>query len=187
MSYDEHEKTTAVSNTGPMISAFQCAKVDLLKRYFNAIYIVPSQLNEFERHGTGEQIRKLIREGFIIVASDLTAAEQVSAEEIARRIAASPSASVSDYQHHLPEAEAMVLMQRQELNCQWILLDEKAAREVAEEMGLNIIGFPGILGRAGLDGLLSKHEIRHLLILCQQQGTRYSNVLIEHVAQTYGR
>jgi len=78
-------------------------------------------------------------------------------------------------------------MQRRELDCQWILLDEKAAREVAEEIGLNIIGFPGVLGRAGLDGLLSKDEIRCLLTLCQQQGTRYSNVLIEHVAQTYGR
>jgi predicted nucleic acid-binding protein len=187
MAYDEHEKTKAVSNTGPMISAFQCAKVDLLKRYFDAIYIVSSQLNEFERHGAGEQIQKLIREGFIIVASDLTSIEQARAEEIARRIAESPSASVSDYQHHLPEAETMVLMQRRELNCQWILLDEKAAREVAEEIGLNIIGFPGVLGRAGLDGLLSKDEIRRLLTLCQQQGTRYSNALIEHVAQTYGR
>ena len=187
MDYDASEKITVVSNTGPMISAFQCSRVDLLKRYFDVIYIVSSQLNEFERHGAGEQISKLIGEGFIIVASDLTTTEQAKSEEIARLIAASPSASVSDYQHHLPEAEAMVLMQRRELNCQWILLDEKAAREIAEEMGLNIIGFPGVLGRAGLDGLLSKDEIRSLLTFCQQQGTRYSNALIEHVAQTYGR
>lgn len=181
------EKIPAVSNTGPFISAFQCAKVDLLKRYFSVIYIAPSQLDEFEQHGVRVEIQQLIGDGFIIVASDLTMAEQIHAEEIARRIAASPYASVVDYHHHLPEAEAMVLMQRRALNCQWILLDEKAARAVAEEMGLNIIGFPGIVGRAGIDGLLNAAEIRSLLTLCQQQGTRYSHNLIEYVAQNYGR
>jgi hypothetical protein len=52
---------------------------------------------------------------------------------------------------------------------------------------LRITGFPGVVGRAGLDGLLTKNDIRHLLSLCQQQGTHYSNQLIEHVAETYGR
>ena len=68
-----------------------------------------------------------------------------------------------------------------------ILLDELAARAVAEEEGLRITGFPGVVGRAGLDGLLTKNDIRHVLALCQQQGTHYSNQLIEHVIETYGR
>jgi predicted nucleic acid-binding protein len=87
----------------------------------------------------------------------------------------------------LPEAEAMVIAARPELECTLILLDELAARVVAEEEGLRITGFPGVAGRAGLDGLLTKKDIRHLLSLCQQQGTHYSNQLIEHVAETYGR
>ena len=68
-----------------------------------------------------------------------------------------------------------------------ILLDEKAARNVAQELGLHITGFPGVLGRAGLDGLVTQDEIRLLLKTCQQQGTHYSDALIESVAQTYGR
>ena len=76
---------------------------------------------------------------------------------------------------------------RPELACKIVLLDEMAARAVAGELGLRVTGFPGILARAGLDGLLTRDEIRRLLMECQRQGTHYSNALIEHVAKTYGR
>jgi predicted nucleic acid-binding protein len=107
--------------------------------------------------------------------------------EVARRIAAEPSCRDSIVQNHLPEAELIVVSQRLELQCKKILLDEKAARSVAEALGLEISGFWGILANAGFDGLLTKDEIRQLLQGCQRQGTHYANSLIEHVAQTYGR
>ncbi len=81
----------------------------------------------------------------------------------------------------------MVIAQRVALDCEAILLDERAAKEIADEMGLQTIGFMGILGRAGLDGILTKDEIRRLLRICQSQGTHYKDSLIEFVAQTYGR
>ncbi len=68
-----------------------------------------------------------------------------------------------------------------------ILLDEKAARQVAQELGLSMTGFPGVLGRAGLDGVLTQEDIRRLLMTCRQQGTHYSEAFIDAVAQTYGR
>jgi len=64
-----------------------------------------------------------------------------------------------------------------------IILDEKAARDVANELGLKYIGFPGILGRAGQDGLLTKSEIKKLLKICKCKGTHYSDNLIESIAQ----
>ena len=107
---------------------------------------------------------------------------------MAKRIAIDPTSGDPDWRSHLPEAEAMVLMQqRASLMIEQILLDEKAARNVAQELGLGLTGFPGVLGRAGLDGLVSQDEIRQLLKTCQQQGTHYSEPLIETVAQTYGR
>ena len=183
----EVDKTTVACNTGPLISAFQCGRTDSLKRYFKTIYIAPSQVAEFEKHGAGEELDDLIREGFIVLAEALTPNEKERAETLARRIAEQPSSGDPDYHNHLPEAEAMVITARPELRCTLILLDELAARAVAEEEGLRITGFPGVIGRAGLDGLLTRHDIRHLLGLCQQQGTHYSNQLIEHVAETYGR
>jgi predicted nucleic acid-binding protein len=187
MPNEEVDKITVVCNTGPLISAFQCGRVDLLKRYFKTIYIALSQVAEFEKHGASEELDDLIQEGFVVLAETLTADEKDRAETLARRIAAQPSSGDPDYRNHLPEAEAMVVATRPELGCVRILLDELAARAVAEEEGLRITGFPGVVGRAGLDGLLTRNEIRHLLGLCQQQGTHYSNRLIEHVAEMYGR
>jgi len=184
---EEANKITAVCNTGPLVSAFQCGRVDLLKRYFEAIHIAPSQVAEFEQHGAGEEVDDLIQDGFVVLAEPLTDDESDRAEMLARRIAAHPSSGDSNYRNHLPEAEAMVVAARSEPGYALILLDEMAARAVAEEEGLHITGFPGLVGRAGLDGLLTKRDIRRLLGLCQQQGTHYSNQLIEHVAETYGR
>lgn len=181
------DKITVACDTGPLISAFQCSRVDLLKRYFKTIYIAPSQVAELEKHGASEELGDLTREGVVVLAEALTADEKERAEMLARRIAAQPSSGDPDYRGHLPEAEMMIVAARTELGCVRILLDELAARTVAEEEGLRITGFPGVVGRAGLDGLLTGKDIRRLLGLCQQQGTHYSDQLIEHVAETYGR
>ena len=67
------------------------------------------------------------------------------------------------WRNHLPEAEAMTLTHhRPHLMIDQILLDQKAARQVAQELGLSLTGFPGVLGRAGLDGVLTQEAIRHL-------------------------
>jgi len=67
------------------------------------------------------------------------------------------------------------------------LIDEKAARAAAQDLGLPMTGFPGVLGRAGMDGLVTQDDIRQLLHTCKRQGTHYSDELIETVAHTYGR
>ena len=48
-----------------------------------------------------------------------------------------------------------------------IILDEKAARDTALKQGLPMTGFPGILGRAGMDGIVTGDDIRRLLKICQ--------------------
>jgi predicted nucleic acid-binding protein len=37
------DKIAVVSNTGPLISALQCGRVDLLKHYFSVIYVTASK------------------------------------------------------------------------------------------------------------------------------------------------
>ena len=184
---EDIDRIAAASNTGPILSAFQCAGVKLLKRYVARIYVAPTQLAEFEKHGVGDDTQALVAEGFVVVASGLNKAEKDRARILASRIAAQPTSGDPDPTSHLPEAEMLVIATRPELRCKIVLLDEKAARTVAEEIGLRVTGFPGILARAGLDGLLTKNDIRQMLKRCQQRGTHYSDALIEHVAETYGR
>ncbi|HEV8718090.1 MAG TPA: hypothetical protein VGX03_35400 [Candidatus Binatia bacterium] len=182
------DKIAAVSNTGPLISALQCDRIDLLKHYFFVLYVTASEFAELERHGWANELRGLINEGFVRVVEELTDREKELAEDVARRIAADPTSHDLDWHKHLPEAEAIVLVQqRTHLMIGQILLDEKAARSVAQELGLPMTGFPGVLGRAGVDGLVTQDDIRRLLHACKQQGTHYSDELIETVARTYGR
>jgi len=77
--FDKIQKSSVVSNTGPLISAFQCEQTDLLKRYFDVIYIVQSQIEEFIRHKAGEWIQRLIDEEFVKVIVALNSEEQASA------------------------------------------------------------------------------------------------------------
>jgi len=93
---------------------------------------------------------------------------------------------VRDYQHHIPEAEAMVLASREELDCDAILVEELAAREVAQALGLPVAGFVAVLVKARLDGVLTIEEVRKALKTCQRKGTRYSNTFIEEICQRYG-
>jgi len=176
------DKINVISNTGPIISAFQCKKVDLLKQYYETIYIAQEQVVEFERHGVSNELEELIETGFVVIVHT-TDEEKKQAESIAKLIAVSSYSKVVDFGHHLPEALAIVLMNRQELDCRAILLEEKAAREVAFKLGLPVTGFVGVLVKASLHGLLRAGEVRELLKICQQQGTRYSDAFIEEAVR----
>jgi len=171
-----------VSNTGPLLSAFQCNRTDLLSRYFTRIYIPDSGVKEFKHYNASEQLQKLIEDGLIVV-EHLTATEAAAAKQIAQRIASSPTSKVRDYHHHFPEAEAMVLAQRKALGVSRILLEERAARQVAQQLGLPLTGFIGVLLMACDEQLLDPHEMRDILDTCRQQGTRYSDDLIDKVCQ----
>lgn len=182
------ERIVAASNTGPLISAFQCRRADLLKEYFSLLYITARELSELDRHGWAEEVQALIDEGFVVVIDRLSEEEREESERLARAIAMDPASGDPDWRGHVPEAEAMaVAQQRPHLLMDQVLLDEKAARNVASQIGLSVTGFPGVLGRAGLDGLLTREQIRQLLKTCQQQGTHYGESLIETVAERYGR
>ena len=82
----EIDKIIAVSNTGPMVSAFQCGRADLLKRYFSLIYITESELDELDAHGWIDEVNQLVAEGFVAV-EELTDLEKKQAEGFAKRIA----------------------------------------------------------------------------------------------------
>jgi len=183
--YQTSEKMVAVANTGPLISALQCGRTELLRHYFATIYIPQSELAEFERHNVKDEIQALLDEG-LLVTQDLTSDEQETAQGIAKQIAGHPLTKVRDYQHHIPEAEAMVLASREELDCDAILVEELAAREVAQALGLPVAGFVAVLVKACLDGVLTIEEVRKALKTCQRKGTRYSSTFIEEICQRYG-
>lgn len=171
-------KLVVVANTGPMISAFQCDRIDLLEQLFRMIHIPSIALPEYEKHRVGDEVQTLRDKGLVQVQT-LGRSEAKRAATIAQQIAASPLSHDPNPDSHHAESEAMVLMQRKALGAHFILLDELAARDVAKTLGLSVTGFIGVLTLAYERGLITVEEIEPALRTCQAQGTHYSNQLID--------
>ncbi|MCS7188051.1 MAG: DUF3368 domain-containing protein [Armatimonadetes bacterium] len=169
-------KIRAVSDTGPLLSAFQCGRIDILKHFHEAIYITHEQVAELQGHGAGKEVDELVKEGFLIVVS-LSEGEEKEALKVAEMIAG--LAKDKDPKVHLPEAKAMMLTMRRELGARYILLEERPARIVAAHLGLEYTGFVGVLILAAQQGLISPDEVKKALEICRRSGTFYSQRLID--------
>lgn len=175
-----------VANTGPMVSTFQSGREDLLQAVFKIIYLASSTVSEHEKHGAGEFLLRLIDSGLVTILP-LSSEEQVRAVVVAQQIATSPLSRDPVVASHIPDAETIVLAQRLGGECDFVLLDELAAREVAVSLGLRVTGFLGTLRFAYLRGLVTVEEIEGILRECQCQGTHYSHALIRDFCEILRR
>lgn len=178
MAIREPGVTHAISNTGPLISIFQSDSLNLVTALLPVIHIPPVCGEELIQHGWGESLQSA---GSRIESHFLTQAEEEMARTIARQIAFHPLSQDPVADNHLGEAQAMALAARPEFVNDVLLLDELAARAVAEEIGLTLSGFAGVLLVAVQKGLLTADELKERLETCQWQGTHCSESFIEQV------
>jgi len=172
---------SAVSNTGPLISALQSNCMYILHQFYDQIHIPEDELQEYEKHGAYQETQDLVEDGFLVVHRDFTASENDAAKSIANDIAGHRATKDKDPAHHLPESLAMVLMQRSNLGAVELLIDELAARDVARLRKIPVIGFPGILIRACQQGIMEPEDVLIKLNECRKQGTHYSPKLIDEI------
>ncbi len=172
--------TYAVSDTGPLISAFQSGSFTLLADLFAEVHTPTACVDELERHGWADEMRVAAP---TLVHVALTEDEQRRAEAFARQIAEHSESSNRDPAEHSGEAQAIVLALRPEYRHDVLLVDERAARAVASAAGLNISGFPGVLLLAAQAGLITPEDVRARLETCRRQGTHYGMRFIEQVYQ----
>jgi len=177
----QSELRIAVSNTGPLVSALQCGRLDMLRQIYDVIHIPASVLTELVTHGAELEMAELARVGFVVVHNNLTEEEHAIAQAIAETIADTSKSHSKNPAHHLSEAEAIALMSRKELAAIELLLDETAAREVADQRGVPMVGFPGVLIRACRQGVISPEAVHEALLDCRRQGTHYGAAFIERI------
>lgn len=170
--------TYAISNTGPLISAFQSDSFQLLTRIFPTIFISTVCVAELEKHGWKKEI-KAIAPRLVIIK--LSAREEKRALAIASQISRHPDCNDPVPENHLGESQAIVLSLRPENKDDLLLLDELAPRAIAKEAGIKISGFPGVLLLAVQLGLISPENLKKRLEICKEKGTHYGATFIKQV------
>jgi predicted nucleic acid-binding protein len=170
--------TYAVSNTGPLISAFQSNSFELVGRIFAEVHTSSVCVAELKKHGWEEAIRVASSQ---LVTVTLTTGEEKQALKVAEQIAQHSETKDSIGANHLGEAQAIVLALRDEYQDDLLLLDELAARAVAQQLKVRLSGFPGVLLLAAQGNLISAEDLRARLEACQRQGTHYGTKFIQQV------
>jgi len=126
-----------VSNTGPLISLARIGRLNLLKRYYNEIYIPKEVYEEIVIRGHGKP-----------GCAEVKRADWIITKEIKDEFAA----RVLELEIEKGEAEAIVLAK--ELNAEIVLMDERIPREMLKTLGFKVAGTVGILIKAAKEGLL---------------------------------
>lgn len=171
----------AVSNTGPLISALQSDCVHILLSFYDQILIPADEIPEYQKHGADAEIGELLEAGFIVICQDFTPEECDAARAVADEIANHRISRDKNPLHHVPESFAIVLMLRSNSRAVELLIDELAARDVARQRKVPVIGFPGILIRACRERIIEPEDLRRALEECQRQGTHYSSRFINEI------
>lgn len=159
-----------VSDTTPLISLIKTGHLDILQSYFGEIQIpevVFAELTSNPRFAEeAEQIRHC---SFIKV---VTVADAKSVTLIRR-------ATGLD----LGESEAIVLSDS--LHADLLLMDEAKGREVAEQMGIKIMGTIGLLLASYQDGVLTADEIKDCVEILRNSGRhigeKYLQILLDRI------
>ena len=94
-----------VSNTGPLISAFQSGSFDLIVALFGTVHTSETCTAELVEHNWEDS---LAQHGSHLISHRLTDVEAAQAMMLAKRIAAHPAAKNPDPSHHMGEAEVMI-------------------------------------------------------------------------------
>jgi len=172
------DTAVAISNTGPLISIFQSDSFELMTQIFDEVWISDACRSELIEHGWSDAIQAA---GAKLVIVELTTDEKQAALSIAQQIALHPRTNDPVAENHLGEAQVIVVAQREQHQDDPLLLDELAARAVAEQYDVNLSGFPGMLLLAVQDKLISAEELKSRLETCREKGTHYGLSLIQKV------
>jgi hypothetical protein len=155
-----------ISNTGPLIALADIGQLELLHHLFNNILIPPAVRAEVVNEPALAAVQTAIAQGWIV--------EQRPSDTSAIRLL--------NETLDLGESEAIALAQQETPH--WIVLDDLAARHVAEAMGLPVIGTLGVLLLAKEAGHLT--EIKPMLDQLREHSLYLSETLYTSVLKSAG-
>ena len=152
------------TNTTPIISLSSIQQLDLMPQLFGRVYVVDTVVNECAKGGK-------------IVAPDLTKLDWLHIVENKNYPPNPLLISLDDGEKHTIEA---ALADRAD----FAIIDEKLGRNLAEYLGVRVIGTLGILLKAKQQNKINSFV--GCVKAMQAQGIRYNNQLVERLAIQIG-
>ncbi len=157
------KKGIIIADTGPIISLAIIDKLHLLSELFDFVYIPKGVWIELTRNHLREDYSKIVA---------------FFSNKIKNIDSFNNLVFVMDY----GESEAIILYK--ELDANFLLIDDKKARSIAETLNVNCIGTIGLLVVAKEKGMLN--EIRPLFKKWINSERFYSIKLLNKVLEKYG-
>lgn len=151
-----------IADSGPIFSLAIINKLDILTDLFDNVYIPNAVWEELTRDKTTEHYQHIVKyfEGKV--------KEIIGFNELT---------FIMDY----GESESVILYK--ELNADYLLIDDKKARNIAENFGMQCIGTIGILSIARSKGIID--ELRTLFKLFIENKRFYSLTLLNAILKKH--
>lgn len=157
-----------VSDTTPLISLMKIGQLELINKLFGEIQIPDAVFNELVLNSKFTNESKQIKESDFIHKVSVT---DIKSVELLRRSTGLDAG----------ESEAIILSDM--LGADLLLMDEVKGRQVAKQMGINLMGTVGLLLIAYQEEYLSKEDILDCIDILKNNGRHISNKLYEQLVQ----
>ncbi|WP_439482145.1 DUF3368 domain-containing protein [Cyclobacterium plantarum] len=151
-----------ISDSRPIFSLSIIDKLEILEEIFEEVFIPPAVWEEITGDETKKHFRK-INEFFKDRVKKISGFNELT--------------FVMDY----GESESVILYK--ELNADFLLIDDKKARSIAENFGINCVGTIGVLSTAKEKGIVN--ELRPLFELFLKNDRYYSVKLLNAILKKH--
>ena len=152
-----------VANSGPLIILAKLGHFVILKEFFKEISIPQAVWVEVVERGKG-------RPG----AEEVAKADWIKVHQVQN------SFSVDVLSHEIERGEAEVIVLAKELSANLIIMDERIPREIAESLGLKVVGTLALVHEA-ISKKLIKKSFDDVVKEMRQKGFWVSDEIIEAV------
>lgn len=155
-----------VSDTTPIISLVKVNYLYILNLLFGKIFIPEAVYNELTENPIYVEEAEQIRNCDFILCEPVHNKEAV---KILRNVTGLDAG----------ESEAIVLYN--ELNADFLIMDERKGRKIAKQLELKHVGTIGILIQAFDEKFIDKNDIERCLAIFKEKGIRISDTLYQYV------
>lgn len=157
-----------VADTGPLIALGRVECLKLLHDLYQDVLIPPAVRDELHL-GSGRpgarQSAEALEQGWLQV----------------QELSAGSAQALSDLMLVLDPGEAEAILLAEEMNCKFLLIDERKGRAIANRRGVPVVGIAGVLLAAKKRGLID--AVMPILQNMEQAGYRMAAGLTKEIAR----